>query len=67
MFYYKDEYPEQVAEAAKNLILARDKYIEAFFNWRDASPIGMDDIYAEISIIETIMMHIEEMNTSSTT
>lgn len=60
MFYYKDGYEMEVAKAAENLIIARDKYIEAVFAWNDKCVSGYTFISDECEVIKTALEHVEE-------
>jgi hypothetical protein len=58
MFYYKDEYPTYVAEAAKKLIEARDAYLEAFFKLNETC--FYRSIEEEFQILQMIVEIIEK-------
>lgn len=63
MFYYEDGYDTMVGNAAKNLIIARDKYLEAFFEWQSTCLSGFNDIEVEINTMKNIMEKIEKTKT----
>jgi len=53
--YYVRGFPEQVAEAALEFMLARDRYIGAWLAWH-ATPLGADcDPRSEAVCIEAIL------------